>query len=245
MAVSSAVEDAQRPRHGEYGAAPATLGLRPVSIEERSHEGASRDRKPELAERCQIGRWFTESKIVVAPGSRNTYSTTHEVVDSEHDVAIQLLPHRHCSECRVDDDGELHQRLSVARFPPRTPTQRSFESEIGSTDSDKDVIHDRAQPLRRSHGGILRGIQVRVDGRRHRAAATVPEYDEQADGLEVCDGVLDTPEALVSENIARHSHGEQVIDRLVKDEIDGDACVRTAEDGRKGRLLGWPALDVG
>ena len=81
-------------------------------------------------------------------------------------------------------------------------------------------------------------VEVRVDRRAHRAAVRVAEDDEQAQALELVDGVLEAAEALAAQDVAGDAYDEDVVRLLTEDELEGHARVGAADHGREWDVVG-------
>jgi hypothetical protein len=75
----------------------------------------------------------------------------------------------------------------------------------------------------------------RVAGRADRAAAFVPEHDDER-RMQVLDGVLDAAQRVVINHVAGLAHDEEVAQTLVEQDLGPGARVGAAEDDGHGVL---------
>ena len=103
---------------------------------------------------------------------------------------------------------------------------------------DEQPVEDGAQAVVGREPEIGPRIEEHVDGGRDRAAAAVPEDDDQLEALaQVIGRVIEAAEDLGAETVARDADDEEVVRPLVEDELDRHSCVRAAQHGSVGRLL--------
>ena len=101
---------------------------------------------------------------------------------------------------------------------------------------DLDAVDQRSQRVSERDARIVLGDQVGVDGRGDGPAGAVAQDDEQfqAPG-ELGDGIVDAPQALDAQHVARDPDHEEVVRRLVEDLLDGHPGVGAAEhQGERG-----------
>ena len=87
--------------------------------------------------------------------------------------------------------------------------------------------------------GVVFGAKVGLNRCRDGAAACVPQNDDELQAVsEMTHCEIDAAEAFRSQHVSGDANDEQVVERLIKDRLDGNSGVGTAQHDGIGLLRG-------
>ena len=138
---------------------------------------------------------------------------------------------------RVQVDRRLDQRRAVRRVPGDRCAGDPLQGRRRAPHRHLDAVDQRPQRVRECDARIVLGREVRVDRRGDGAAGAVAQHDQQLQAVaELVDRVVDAPQALDAQHVARHPDDEQVVERLVEDPLDRHPGVGAAQHQRERGL---------
>ena len=129
----------------------------------------------------------------------------------------------------------------TTRLPPT-----SFECTGGPSYRRVNPVKQRPQRVGKADFGIVIGCQIGVDSGRHGTARAMPEHDDEPQAFaQVANCVINAPQTFDPQHVAGDPDDEEIVGRLVEDQLDGHAGIRAAQSKGKRRLSRRGPCDSG